>query len=93
MYNNKKLGAGIILGSIGFIILWVVILPFLLFWLGYFNGWLAKLIVGDALIRGFNTLFNTTYFTKDMLPIIGGTLAWIGSFFHGIASTTSSSKN
>lgn len=38
MYSDKKVGIGVILSGIGFIILWVVVLPFLLFWLGYFDG-------------------------------------------------------
>lgn len=92
MYSDKKQTVGLVLGSIGFIILWVIILPFLLFWLGYFDGWLAKLVIGDVLTRGLNTVFNTTYFTKDMLPIMGGVLAWIGSFFHNL-STGSNKKN
>ena len=26
-------------------------------------------------------LFNTTYFTKDMIPLCAATLGWIGGYF------------
>lgn len=75
-------------GSTGtlFPMLIVIILLFIFnsaitFGLGYFGGWLAKITIGSKLIEGLNLLFNTDYFDKNMLPMIGGTLSWIGNFF------------
>ena len=73
----------IIFGVIVFIIVGIIIEPALLFWLGYFSGWLAKLIIGTKLVTAINMVFGTA-FTADMLPMIGGALGWIGSFFKSI---------
>lgn len=59
----------------------VIILPFISFWLAYFGGWLCSLVIGDALANGLNTLFNTTHFTKDIIPLCAATLGWIGGYF------------
>lgn len=72
-----------IFGVIVFIIVVIIIQPALLFWLGYFSGWLAKLIIGTKLVTAINMVFGTA-FTADMLPMIGGALGWIGSFFKSI---------
>lgn len=72
-----------IFGVFVFIIVVIIIEPALLFWLGYFSGWLAKLIIGTKLITAINMVFGTA-FTADMLPMIGGALTWIGSFFKSI---------
>lgn len=72
-----------IFGVIVFIIVVIIIEPALLFWLGYFSGWLAKLIIGTKLVTAINMVFGTA-FTADMLPMIGGALGWIGSFFKSI---------
>lgn len=72
-----------IFGVIVFIIVVIIIEPALLFWLGYFSGWLAKLIIGTKLVTAINMVFGTA-FTADMLPMIGGALGRIGSFFKSI---------
>lgn len=59
----------------------VIIIPFISFWLAYFGGWICSLVIGNVLTEGLNTLFNTTYFTKDMIPICAATLGWIGGYF------------
>ena len=59
----------------------VIILPFISFWLAYFGGWICTILIGDTLANGLNTLFNTTHFTKDMLPLCAATLGWIGGYF------------
>lgn len=68
-------------GLIILLIIVVIIYPFLLFWCGYIDGWIAQQIVGDSLCHGLNSLFGTGFFTPDKLPWIGGALGWIGSFF------------
>lgn len=65
---------------IGTIIL-VIAMPFLMFWFGYFDGWLFKLLVGNQLTDCLNKTFNVTYFTPDILPKVGGALGFIGGFF------------
>lgn len=70
-----------ILGAIALIIATVLILPFISFWLCYFGGWVASITIGNILTDGLNTLFQTTWFTKDMIPLCAGTLGWIGSYF------------
>ena len=61
-----------IIGGIVSIAALVIFLPFISFWLAYF---------GDVLADGLNTLFNTTHFTKDMIPLCAATLGWIGGYF------------
>lgn len=46
-------------------------------------------IVGGAVVTGLNTLFGTTRFTPDLIPVVCGVLAVIGSCFK---TTVSSSK-
>jgi len=37
--------------------------------------------LGDALVNGLNIIFNTTRFTKPMIPVICATIATIGKYF------------
>ena len=37
--------------------------------------------IGDALVNGLNIIFNTTRFTKPMIPVICATIATIGKYF------------
>ena len=77
-------------GIIVFIIIMFLILPFISFWLSYFGGWICKITIGNTLVKALNMLFNTAYFTKDMIPWIAGALGWIGGFFKSL--NTSKSK-
>lgn len=88
MYSDKKSTKSVI-GILVGVIIFIIILPFLCFWLGYFDGWLAKILIGNVLTNGLNTMFHVDYFNKDMLPLMGGTLAWIGSFFKSVSSAAS----
>lgn len=72
-----------VLGCIALVIAVIVFLPFISFWLHYFGGWLAKLVIGAKLATALNILFNTTYFTAEMIPMMAGALGWIGAFFKG----------
>ena len=69
----------------------IIIEPALLFWLGYFSGWLAKLVIGTKLVTAINMVFGTA-FTADMLPMIGGALGWIGGFFKSTTAAKGSNK-
>ena len=53
--------------------------PWLLFWLAYFGGWIAKIIIGKWLVAGF-ALLNIDL-PLDKIPLLAGTLGWIGGFF------------
>ena len=66
----------------------VIIIPFISFWLASFGGWICSLVIGNVLTEGLNALFNTTYFTKDMIPICAATLGWIGGYFKSTSVKT-----
>lgn len=70
-----------LIGAIAAVAGCVIIIPFISFWLAYFGGWICSLVIGNVLTEGLNTLFNTTYFTKDIIPICAGALGWIGGYF------------
>lgn len=73
-----------IIGGMAVIIGLILILPFISFWLSYFGGWICKVTIGNTLVKALNILFNTTYFTTEMIPWIAGALGWIGGFFKTI---------
>ena len=89
--GRKDISGWAIVGVIAFFIVVIIIQPALLFWLGYFSGWLAKLVIGTKLVTAINTIFGTA-FTADMLPMIGGALGWIGSFFKSIRAISNNQK-
>ena len=69
--------------SVGGIILLLIatifFLPWITFWLCYFGGWVAKIVIGKYLVAGFAILgINLPI---DNIPLIAGCLGWIGSFF------------
>lgn len=61
----------------------IFVCPILSFFGGYVTGAILEWAVGDMLVNGLNLLFNTTRFRPDMIPIICGALAVVGSFFKG----------
>ena len=69
------------IGAVATMILLVVIMPFINFWLAYFGGWIASLVVGGPLCEALNTMFGTTRFIPSMIPWIAGGLGWIVSYF------------
>lgn len=78
-----------IAGIIGMVIMLVLVIPFISFWISYFGGWITSIIIGDTLCNALNILFNTAYFTKDMIPMMAGALGWIGGFFKSHSSSSS----
>lgn len=77
--EGTGVGAAIV-GGIGLIALTLIIIPLLVFWIGYFLGWLSTFVCGDALVRGINSFgFNVTI---DNIPAIAGALCWVGWLFH-----------
>ena len=89
--SKKDISGWGIFGIIVFLVVVIIIQPALLFWLGYFGGWLAKLVIGTKLVTAINMVFGTA-FTADMLPMIGGALGWIGGFFKSIRTTSNNQK-
>ena len=77
---------GVIIG----IIVLCIVEPIIIFGAGWFGGWILMKIVGGAVVTGLNTLFGTTRFTPDIIPVVCGTLAVIGSYFK---TTVNNSKN
>ena len=84
--SRKNVSGWDLVGIIAFLVIMIIIDPALLFWLGYFSGWIAKLVIGTNLITAINMTFGTA-FTAAMLPMIGGALVWIGSFFKSIQTS------
>ena len=77
-----------ILGIIGLIIIAIFIAPWLSFWLAYFGGWIAKITIGNYIVKGFALLGITLPLNK--IPLIAGVLGWIGGFFKNISTGTNS---
>lgn len=80
-----KKAIGIMIGAI---ILWVI-LPVLIFCAGWFGGWILMKIVGGAVVTGLNTLFGTTRFMPELIPVVCGALAVVGSYFKTTMSSSS----
>ena len=85
--GRKDISGWAIVGVIAFFVVAIIIEPALLFWLGYFSGWLAKIVIGTKLVTAINMVFGTA-FTADMLPMIGDALGWIGGFFKSIRTAS-----
>lgn len=72
---------------VGLIVL-LVFSPILTFLCAYVGGVLLDWIVGAKLVDGLNLMFDTSRFTRDLIPLTCATLATIGRYFK-----TSSSKS
>lgn len=80
-----------IIGALALVAVIIILEPLLVFWLGYFSGWLTKITVGTQVCLALNTTFGTS-FTPDILPWIGGALGWVGSFFHSAYASKNKSN-
>ena len=74
-----------LIGAIGLIILLLLFWPFIGFWICYFEGWLAKIMIGKYIVEWF-ALFNINL-PIDKIPLFAGVLGWIAGFFKAINST------
>ena len=88
MANEIKVVILMVLG----VMLLIFIAPLIGFWVAYFCGWIAKITFGTKLAAALNTLFQTTYFTKDMIPTVAGALGWISGFFKSTTAVKESNK-
>lgn len=80
MRKTSSETAGIISMIIGLIVL-LVFSPVLTFFGAYIGGMLLDWIVGAKLVNGLNLMFDTTRFTRDLIPLTCATLATIGRYF------------
>ena len=74
--ENIGIGA-IIAGLVGIL----VFSPVLTFLFAYLGGMILDWIVGAKLVAGLNLMFDTTRFTRDLIPLTCATLATIGRYF------------
>ena len=81
--------AGIITIIAGVIAL-LVFSPVLTFGFAYVGGMLLDYFAGEKLVAGLNLMFNTTRFTRDLIPLSCATLATIGRYFK--SSQTNNNK-
>ena len=59
--GRKNVSGWALVGIIAFLVVVIIIEPALLFWLGYFSGWLAKLVIGTKLVTAINMVFGTSF--------------------------------
>lgn len=79
-----------VFGIIAFLALVLIFGPAICFLFGWIGGWFAKITIGNILCKGLNTLFGVTFFNPSKIPLIAGTLAWIGGFFKSISTVKNS---
>ena len=68
---------GIIIG----LVVLCIFEPIIIFCAGWLGGWILMKIVGGAVVTGLNTLFGTTRFMPELIPVVCGALAVVGSYF------------
>jgi hypothetical protein len=84
MWTNSDKNEKAFTSAIIALILFCIFEPFLIFWLGYFCGWLAKIFIGSHLVEGLNLLHISIEINQ--IPLFTGVIAWIGSFFKNTAN-------
>ena len=80
--NLEKVGivsivSGVVITFIGLL----VFAPVITFGFAYLGGMILDWIVGEKLVNGLNLMFDTTRFTRDLIPLTCATLATIGRYF------------
>lgn len=84
MKNSKLETVGIVSIVSGAVVTFIVLLvfsPVITFGLAYLGGMILDWIVGEKLVNGLNLMFDTTRFTRDLIPLTCATLATIGRYF------------
>ena len=85
MKDSKTTQEAIITVIAGLIAIYIIV-PFLVFWLGYLGGIFIKWTLGSTLIKGL-ALLNLSVSIENV-PLFFGTIGLIGSYF----KTTVSNK-
>lgn len=80
--NLEKVGivsivSGVVVTFIGLL----VFAPVITFGFAYLGGMILDWIVGEKLVNGLNLMFDTTRFTRDLIPLTCATFATIGRYF------------
>ena len=84
MKNSKLETVGIVSIVSGVIVTFIGLLvfaPVITFGFAYLGGMILNWIVGEKLVNGLNLMFDTTRFTRDLIPLTCATLATIGRYF------------
>ena len=84
MKNSKLEKVGIVSIVSGVIVTFIGLLvfaPVITFGFAYLGGMILDWIVGEKLVNGLNLMFDTTRFTRDLIPLTCATLATIGRYF------------
>lgn len=70
----------------------LVFSPVLTFGFAYLGGVILDWVVGAKLVNGLNLMFDTTRFTRELIPLTCATLATIGRYFKSSQSNTNKSN-
>ena len=92
MNNSKKETILVHCGAATIVLLLLVFAPVLTFVFAYIGGSLLDWIVGEKLVNGLNLMFDTTRFTRDLIPLTCATLATIGRYFKSSMSNSNNDK-
>lgn len=68
-----------IFGGIAAIVAFVFFASWLSFWVCYLGGIVTKIVIGKYIVAGMSMLGLNI--VEDQIPLIAGTLGWIGGFF------------
>ena len=79
-----------IVGFVALIIVLLIVSPWISFWLAYLGGWFAKILIGEHLVKGFAMIGIAI--PTEKIPLIAGTLGWIGGYFKSVNYASKSSK-
>lgn len=90
MNKYSDLGCAGVISAVVLAVVLLVFSPVLTFVFGYLGGMLLDWIVGAKLVNGLNLMFDTTRFTRDLIPLTCATLATIGRYFK--SSQTNNNK-
>lgn len=92
MNNSKKETVLVYCGAATTVLLLLVFAPVVTFAFAYIGGSLLDWIVGEKLVNGLNLMFDTTRFTRDLIPLTCATLATIGRYFKSSMSNSNNNK-
>lgn len=92
MSNSKKETVLVYCGAATTVLLLLVFAPVLTFVFAYIGGMLLDWLVGEKLVNGLNLMFDTTRFTRDLIPLTCATLATIGRYFKSSMSNSNNDK-
>lgn len=92
MNNSKKETVLVYCGAAATVLLLLVFTPVLTFVFAYIGGMLLDWLVGEKLVNGLNLMFDTTRFTRELIPLTCATLATIGRYFKSSMSNSNNDK-